>query len=243
MNGKDMNTDSPVKALSRLTGGLAHEIRNPLSTLQVNLELLAEDLRELDPENDAVRRNLKRAEVMRNEITRLSEILDDFLRFVTHHELDLQVRNINEVIAQLIEFYQPQAAGHAVRIMTNFHPHPLTCRVDADLFKQAMLNLFFNAQQAMPEGGDLMIRTQAMGAQARIDVIDTGTGIPTEYVDKVFQVYFSTKKDGTGLGLAMASRIVQEHGGQIRVESEKGKGTSFSITMPLYTSQQEGQTP
>lgn len=231
--------DKPLEQLSRLTGGLAHEIRNPLSTLRVNLQLLAEDLREFGQGNDRLRRSLRRIDAMQNEVGRLDDILNDFIRFVGHHQLDLQVRNINDLIGQLIEFYEPQAASSNVRMMTHLSAEPMPCRIDADLLKQALLNLFINAQQAMPEGGDLMVRTQKIGDRVRIDVSDTGSGIEPAQMRRIFEAYFSTKKGGTGLGLATTERIVTEHGGGVSVESELGKGSNFSIVLPLHRRDEE----
>jgi len=226
--------ENPLEELSQLTGGLAHEIRNPLSTLRVNLKLLAEDLRELDVENDTVRRSLLRIDAMHNEVRRLSNILDDFVRFVAMHQLALATHDLNKVVAQLIEFFEPQAANAKVRIMTHFCSDPLKCRLDANLVKQAFLNLFLNAQQAMPNGGDLMVRTCRAGNQARADISDTGIGIDEANLGRIFDAYFSTKKGGVGLGLAMSRRIIREHAGDIRAESQPGKGSNFSITLPLY---------
>jgi len=236
---QDIQPNNPLEELSQLTGGLAHEIRNPLSTLRVNLQLLAEDLDELDGGNDHVRRSLTRVRTMQNEVSRLREILDDFIRFVGQHKLSLEIRDINRIIEELVEFYEPQAARKKVRLMTRLHEGPLAAPVDADLIKQALLNLFLNAQQAMPEGGDLMVRTQPVGECVRIDVADTGVGIPPEHLEQVFHAYFSTKKNGTGLGLAMTHRIVGEHGGRILVESQPGEGTQFSILLPMDASVRE----
>ncbi|NLX04188.1 MAG: two-component sensor histidine kinase [Phycisphaerae bacterium] len=236
---QDIQPNNPLEELSQLTGGLAHEIRNPLSTLRVNLQLLAEDLDELDGGNDHVRRSLTRVRTMQNEVSRLREILDDFIRFVGQHKLSLEIRDINRIIEELVEFYEPQAARKKVRLMTRLHEGPLAAPVDADLIKQALLNLFLNAQQAMPEGGDLMVRTQPVGECVRIDVADTGVGIPPEHLEQVFHAYFSTKKNGTGLGLAMTRRIVGEHGGRILVESQPGEGTQFSILLPMDASVRE----
>jgi len=233
------SSDNSLAELSELTGGLAHEIRNPLSTLRVNLRLLAEDLEKLEGDSDTVRRSLLRISAMEKEVNRLGEILDDFVRFVGRHELDLQELDVNEAINQVIEFYEPQASSNKVRIMKHLHCGRLVCKLDVDLFKQALLNLFINAQQAMPEGGDLMVRTQRVGCSVRIDVSDTGVGLPAEYRDKVFQAYFSTKKGGMGLGLAMTRRIIGEHGGRIAVDSAPGKGSNFSITLPLDVAGEE----
>lgn len=233
-NGEKTTQLDPIEQLSQLTGGLAHEIRNPLSTLKVNLQLLEEDVREtVAPDDDRGRRSLLRIKRMQDEVNRLRDILDDFLQFVAHHHLDLKAEDINQQIDQLMEFYEPQAAENRVRVLKHFHPGPLICRIDAGLLKQALLNLLINSQQAMPEGGDLMVRTGRSDGLARIEITDTGMGISPEHVSKIFDAYFSAKKGGTGLGLAMTKRIVMEHSGQIAVHSEPGKGTSFIIVLPL----------
>jgi signal transduction histidine kinase len=112
-------------------------------------------------------------------------------------------------------------------------PQDVTASVDPKLVKQAVLNLMINGLQAMPAGGEMILALSNGDGQAVIDVIDTGPGIPPETVEKIFQAYYSTKKGGTGLGLAMAKRIAEEHGGSIQVSSEMGKGSDFSLRLPL----------
>jgi len=223
-----------IEYISQLTGGLAHEIRNPLSTLKVNLQLLAEDIQEMaGREDDNARRSLLRIQRMQDEVNRLRDILDDFIQFVGHHQLNLQPLDLNHQIDQLVDFYEPQAQANSIRVLKQYAPEPLACRIDADLIKQALLNLFINAQQAMPDGGDLMVRTGRSDSQARIEITDTGIGIPPDVRNRIFEAYFSSKKGGTGLGLAMTKRIIEEHKGSIAVHSEPGKGTSFTILLPL----------
>ena len=232
MNHESSINNNPVEVLSQITGGLAHEIRNPLSTLKVNLQLLEEDIKESsNPEDDRVRRTLLRIKRMQDEVNRLRDILDDFMQFVSHHQLELTPCDINHQIEQLIEFYEPQAAASRIRVLKQYCPSPLVCLIDIGLFKQALLNLLINSQQAMPCGGDLMIRTSPCDNCAKIEITDTGVGIPQEHLDKIFLAYFSAKKGGTGLGLAMTKRIVTELSGEITVHSEQGKGTSFIITL------------
>lgn len=234
MDNDRKNSNSSIEYLSQLTGGLAHEIRNPLSTLKVNLQLLSEDVRELgDPEDDRIRRSVLRIGRMQDEVNRLRDILDDFIQFVGHHQLNLQCGDLNQQIDQLIDFYEPQAVANQVRVFKQYTSEPLICSIDRDLVKQAMLNLFINAQQAMPQGGDLMVRTVRNGEWARVEITDTGIGMPAEIQKKIFDAYFSSKKGGTGLGLAMTRRIVEEHHGRIEVHSEPGKGTCFVILLPL----------
>jgi signal transduction histidine kinase len=236
MSKEAKNQYNSIEYISQLSGGLAHEIRNPLSTLKVNLQLLSEDVRELgDSEDDRIRRSVLRIARMQDEVNRLRDILDDFIQFVGHHQLNLQCGDLNQQIDQLIDFYEPQALANQVRMFKQYSPEPLLCMIDQDLIKQALLNLFINAQQAMLEGGDLMVRTSRQGEWARVEITDTGIGMPEEIRSKIFDAYFSSKKGGTGLGLAMTRRIVEEHHGNIEVHSEPGKGTCFVISLPMVT--------
>ncbi|HUT01061.1 MAG TPA: ATP-binding protein [Phycisphaerae bacterium] len=217
--------------LGRLAGGLAHEIKNPLSTININLRLLAEDMaRRGDEEHQ---RWLRRLGSVRKESDRLKTILDDFLRYAGKYELTLAPADLREVVSEVTDFFTPQANDARVVLRSSFPPGPVTCRVDKDLMKQALLNLMINAVQAMSDGGELLIRVAAQRGQGVIEVIDTGPGIPPDVRGRVFDVYYSTKKHGTGLGLPTTRRIVREHGGGIRVESEPGKGTRFVLTLPM----------
>jgi signal transduction histidine kinase len=218
--------------LGSLTGGLAHEIKNPLSTVQLNLQLLREDL---DPANPMYGRLVSRLDTVYRETSRLREILDDFLRYAGRIELDRQPTELNGLLEELVDFFAPQSQAHRVQLRLRKHPAPVVVPVDTRLLKQAVLNLMLNAVQAMPNGGELLLSLAVPpgGRFAAIDVIDTGQGIAPDVVDQVFRAYYTTKKGGTGIGLAMAQRIVDEHGGRISVRSEVGKGTDFSILLPL----------
>ena len=217
--------------LGTLTGGLAHEIKNPLSTVQLNLQLLAEDL---TPDNPAYPRIVNRLNTVQKETSRLRDILDDFLRYAGQLELDRQPTDLNELLEDLVDFFHPQAQLQRVRLRVRPHEGgPLTAPVDAKLIKQAVLNLMLNALQAMPAGGELILGAARQDGQALIDVVDTGKGIPADAVDKIFNAYYTSKKGGTGLGLAMTQRIVKEHGGDLTVKSELGKGTDFTLRLPL----------
>ena len=216
--------------LGTLTGGLAHEIKNPLSTVQLNLQLLAEDV---TPDNPAYPRIVNRLNTVQKETTRLRETLDDFLRYAGKLELDRHPTDLNELLEDLVDFFLPQAQAQRSRIRLRQADRPLIAPVDARLIKQAVLNLMINALQAMPQGGDLILTAAANDGQAQIDIIDTGKGIPAETIDKIFNAYYTSKKGGTGLGLAMTHRIIKEHGGQLTVTSEPGKGSDFTLRLPL----------
>ena len=220
--------------LRQLAGGLAHEIKNPLSTINVNLKLLSEDLGRLT--DDEHRRWLLRLESVQHEADRLKGILDDFLRFAGKHELDLAVMDVRRLAGELVDFFTPQAEAAGV-VMRTALPEEVLCLVDANLIKQALLNLMINAVQAMAGPGELLIRAGRHRDEGVVEIIDTGPGMQTEELAKIFQAYYSTKQGGSGLGLPTTRRIVREHHGTIRVESEPGKGTRFIVALPLAKDQ------
>ena len=217
--------------LSGLIGGLAHELKNPLSTITVNLKLLTEDFQ--NPLSDRERHALVRLDVLTQETHRLTNLLDDVLRFVRRLELHRTRCDVNELMQTMVDFYSPQALATKLTFRHQLHRDPLFCDLDIDLIKQTLLNIFINAQQAMPDGGELIIRTSLDGNAALIDITDTGPGISTDDCQKVFDVSFSTKQGGSGLGLPAAKRIIQAHRGTIEVQTTPGRGTNFRISLPL----------
>lgn len=217
--------------LGILAGGLAHEIKNPLSTLEVNLQLLKEDWQ--NPTTPRETRSLKKIETLLRETRRLGEILEDFLRFAARHEILLADCDLHEVLDEILDFVAPEQARSRITIAREYDRKLPLVSLDRNLFKQAMLNILINARQAMPNGGRLTVRTAREGELARIEVRDTGVGIAEEDLPHIFKVFFSTKKGGTGLGLPTALRIVEEHDGTIDVESEPGAGACFVLRLPL----------
>lgn len=215
--------------LGALTGGLAHEIKNPLSTVQLNLQLLQEDL---DPKDPAYARLVNRLTTVRSETSRLRDILDDFLRYAGRMEVEKQPTDLNNLLEELVDFFAPQAQSHRVQLRLQKVDHPVAAPVDAKLIKQAVLNLMINAVQAMTAGGELILKLSLDLDEVCIDVIDTGPGIAPEALAKIFDAYYTTKRGGTGLGLALARRIADEHGGRLSVTSEVGKGSAFTIALP-----------
>lgn len=245
--GDSSTRDAPLaeqlRELSALTGGLAHEIRNPLSTLKVNLQLLDEDWRQVEssdpaghPEaQDIARRSRTRITTLLKEADRLEQILHDFLQYIGRRDLKCTRTDLNHVVSELADFYRPQAHIGGIELTLRVHDRPLLCDVDVNLLKQALLNLLINAQQAMQHGGHLRLTLSKDDAGfARIDVTDSGSGIPAESRERIFQAYYSTKKGGTGLGLATARRIIREHGGTISVQSEPAGGATFTIRLPMH---------
>jgi signal transduction histidine kinase len=227
--------------ISQLAGGLAHEIRNPLSTLSLNLDLLAEDFQ--NPETSRDRRALQRVDRLRHEVDRLQGIVESFLRFAKVQDLKLQPADLSAIADELRDFYEPQAATNGIVIRTRFAQDLPPVRLDVDLFKQALLNLVLNAQHAMPSGGDLILTTRRDGNWAVLDVIDTGAGMTDQVRERIFDAYFSTRPGGSGLGLPTTRKIVEAHGGAIHVQSEPGKGSQFSVRLPLYDGAHQPQRP
>jgi two-component system sensor histidine kinase HydH len=215
--------------LGELAGGLAHELKNPLSTIKLNLQLLQEDIADV-PNLDTSR---ARVQTLRREVDRLHQTLDSFLKFAGRIELNRQVVRVNAIIRDMIDFFTPQAAASQVRMHASLADDDLPLSLDVNLFKQALLNMMLNAVQAMPSGGDLIIRTAVHNGTLVLDVSDTGVGIPPEQLSRLFEAFHTTKKGGTGLGLATTRRIIEEHGGHISVESQPGRGTNFRLELPL----------
>jgi signal transduction histidine kinase len=227
--------------LGSMSRGLAHEIKNPLSTIGLNAQLLSEGIREVvEAEADRARLT-RRVEALGRETERLKGILEDFLEYAGELKLDRRVQDVRGVVDDLVEFFTPQAHAARVRVRADLAGEALEASVDAGHLKQALLNLMLNAVQAMggvEEGRrELIVRARAHrdedGADCvAVHVIDTGPGIGADALGRVFEPYFTTKATGTGLGLPTARRIVEAHGGRMMVHSEVGKGTDFAVLLP-----------
>jgi signal transduction histidine kinase len=224
-----------------LAGGLAHEIKNPLGTLHLNLQLLQEEWR--GPQTPKEARLAKKIEVLLNETKRLEEALNDFLRFAKGEKLELTECDVNALVDAVATFVEPEATMKSIRLRRTLDPAVPRCLLDGNLVRQALLNLLINAQQALPNGGELMIRTKGERDGAVIEITDTGEGIPPDRLNKIFEAYYSTKKTGSGLGLATTKRIIDAHQGEISVHSEVGRGTCFTVRLPASrTSDQQPVT-
>ena len=220
--------------LAELAGGFIHDIKNHLGTLSLNLQLLAEDFE--NPQNPRERRALDRVNRLSGECQKLADLSNDFLRFARVQELQTQPTPLAEVVGRMIDFLAPTARQRNIAI--EWFPAEGLPQVDLDreMFEQVLLNLMLNAEQAMPDGGTLTLIGRVDGANTAhavcLDVIDTGCGMSSEVLAKVFKPFHTTKKDGNGLGLATARKVVLAHGGTIDVQSEPGRGTKFTIRLP-----------
>ena len=217
--------------IARLARALAHEIKNPLSTIRLNMELLAEDLEGL--ESPAARRASKRVGTVQLECRRLQQLLDDFLQFARSRRVELSPSDLNAELEDLLTFFKPQADGAGVEIIRYLDPELPTVMLDREAFRGALLNLLINAQQAMPDGGQLVVRTSAKGGRVSLELIDTGCGMSDHTASRMFEAFFSTKPGGSGLGLPTTAKIVEAHDGRITVQSDVGHGTHFTIDLPV----------
>ncbi len=222
--------------IARLAGALAHEIRNPLSTIRLNMELLAEDLEAESSQehaSPAQRRAGKRIGLVHSECQRLQDLLDDFLNYAKVRHLHLQPTDLNAEIDEALDFFAPEATEAGVEIVRYLDPDLPSVLLDREAFRGALLNLILNAKQAMPNGGQLVVRTSASGDKVALYLIDTGIGMDESTAAQMFDAFFSTKPGGSGLGLPTTAKIIEAHDGRISVQSSVGRGTQFTVELPV----------
>jgi signal transduction histidine kinase len=216
-----------LTAINSLTGGVAHEIKNPLNSIALRLEMLrsriADELPESEPEFS----------ILSEEVTRLDRVVRTFLDFNRPVELALQDVDVGECAAEILHLLELEAAQKNIRIAFDQPADPVIVNADPDLLRQALMNIAVNAIEAMDKGGSLKIMLERKDETCTVRIQDTGPGIPRNVRDKIFQLYYTTKPKGSGIGLAMTFRAVQLHGGTIEVEGEPGQGTTFRVTLPL----------
>ncbi len=214
--------------MGRLTSQIAHELNNPIYGIMNTLELLKTEI----PPESKRRRIL---ELSLSEIQRLSEMLRNMLSFSKPEEEKRRPINIGDLIEGILMVMEKQMKEFNIRVETSFDPDIPEIMASTNQMRQVMLNLFKNAKEAMPKGGTLFVRTSREGNRVLIRIRDTGTGIPEDIRDKIFDAFFTTKQKvkGVGLGLSVCYGIIKDHGGDIKVESEEGKGTTFALSLPM----------
>jgi signal transduction histidine kinase/HAMP domain-containing protein len=227
-----------LAAIGRLTSGVAHEVKNPINAIVLHLENLRHKLPQLEPD---ARRHI---DVIGSEIHRLDRVVQILVDFTRPVELRLEEMDLRRLLEEVVVLAQPEAERNGVRIERHIARQPLVVKIDVDLFKQALLNVVINGIQAMSQGGILTVLGQREPGEILAEVRDQGTGIPAELRDKIFTLYFTTKKGGSGIGLAMTYRVMQMHHGSIEFHSEPGQGTSFQLRLPAVESRADAaRTP
>lgn len=215
-----------LAAISRLTSGAAHEIKNPLNAIALRLDLLRAKLGA--PEEELA----KELEILSKEVMRLNRVVKTFLDFTRPVEVHFQEADLAALAKEVVDLMTPQARLARIALALEVPPAPARLRADPDMMKQAILNLVTNAMEAMRDGGDLRVKVDRPEGSVVLEIADSGPGIPERLREKIFQVSFTTKSRGSGIGLAMTYRAVQLHNGTIAFTSEEGKGTTFRLLFP-----------
>jgi signal transduction histidine kinase len=225
----ELEVSRRMAAIGRLTAGVGHEVKNPINAIVVHLELLRNKVQAGG--GDA----LRHLDVIQSEIRRLDRVVQTLVDFSRPVELKLTDMDLREVVSSVLALASAELETRGITVESQAPSHAVLCRADADLLKQALLNVVLNGAQAMATGGVLAVRLNDGTRWAAITVRDHGIGIPDEIRSRIFDLYFTTKKEGSGIGLAMTYRIVQMHHGQIDVESKPGSGTTFVLRLPLIS--------
>jgi signal transduction histidine kinase len=227
-----------LASLTTLAAGVAHEIKNPLGAISIHLQLLQKALAKNNNVNNTDNQQNplfdKYFSVLNEEVDRLNRIVVDFLFAVRPMTLELREGDLNQLIAELAFFIKAELEQAGIRLLLELDDKLLPVLFDERFMKQVLLNLIKNAQAAMPKGGLLTIATIGSDSEIRISICDTGIGISPENLKKIFEPYFTTKDNGTGLGLTLVYKIIREHQGDISVDSREGGGTDFEIILPVY---------
>jgi signal transduction histidine kinase len=223
-----------LAALGQLSAGLAHELRNPLGTIRASSEMLTRSLAAENAQNTGNTENEVAREMagfIASEVDRCNSLITRFLQFARPLELQVAPADLSQTLDRSVALAEREAPG--IAFYRNYQPDIAPFPFDAELLERVFYNLLLNAAQASPPGGAVTLKTRAAGTNAEISVIDRGSGIDPAHRDSIFNPFFTTKPAGVGLGLAIVSKIVDEHGGNISVESEPGKGSVFLVTLPM----------
>ena len=232
-NDKPSPTDqlrAQYEELAELAGSLAHEIKNPLSVIHMNIDLLSEDLAEWNaPES---RRSLERVNIVREQCERMQGLLRDFLRYARLRDIDLVSGSLNDQVDTVLRAYSAEAAKRGVEIKRYLDSDLPSIALHSDSLQAALMNLVKNALEATGRGGQLMARTYTTKTSVALDLIDSGRGVDNNTILHMFEPFYTTKEGGSGLGLPTARKIIEAHGGRISVQSETGRGTKFTLEFP-----------
>jgi len=219
-----------LSASGRLTRGVAHEVKNPINAIVLHLHLLQNKLQQMDP---GTRRHV---DIIGNEIHRLDRVVQILVDFTRPRDLKLEEVDLRRLLEDVAALAAPDAAQHGVAIVRDLPKQPLLIKADLDFMKQAILNVVINGIQAMTEGGQLTIAARRDDVMVVTEIRDTGSGIPKDVQEKIFELYFTTKTDGSGIGLAQTYQVMQWHYGTVDFETREGEGTTFRLRMPLAES-------
>jgi two-component system, sporulation sensor kinase E len=225
-----------LASLTTLAAGVAHEIKNPLGSMGIHIQLM----QKLLSGSESVKSGdiSEYLDIVNEEVERLNRIVMDFLFAVRPMDINLAEHDLNALLHEIMDFMKYEIEEAGVELSEDYQvdiPHIL---LDDKFIKQAILNIVKNAINAMPDGGELTISTRYRGDEVLLRIIDTGTGMSDEVLNKIFEPYFTTKEFGSGIGLTIVYKIIKEHRGEISVISQEGKGTTFTLSFPIPPGQQ-----
>ncbi|MFP4483741.1 MAG: two-component system sensor histidine kinase NtrB [Spirochaetota bacterium] len=219
-----------LASLTTLAAGVAHEIKNPLGSIGIHIQLVQKSLQESKIDRDRVQGYI---DVVNEEVSRLNKIVVDFLFAMRPMNVELTEGDLNEVVRGVLDFVQYELETSDIDLSVDLAPSLPKIEVDEKYLKQALMNIIKNAIAAMPEGGTLRVWTERRGDEVQLSIADTGVGMSDEVVEKIFEPYFTTKDFGSGIGLTLVYKVVKEHLGEVSVETEEGKGTTFTLSLPV----------
>jgi len=219
-----------LASLTNLAAGVAHEIKNPLGAISIHLQLMRKSLVKGIGIDSLIDNYFN---ILNEEVDRLNRIVVDFLFAVRPMMLELREADINHLVADIAEFTRAELEQNGIRLFVEPEENLPPVLIDERRMKQVFFNLVKNAQDAMPSGGLLTIATLRSGSEVLINVCDTGIGMSDENLRKIFEPYYTTKENGTGLGLTLVYKIIKEHRGEISVDSQEGEGSEFVISLPV----------
>jgi two-component system, sporulation sensor kinase E len=220
-----------LAALTTLTAGVAHEIKNPLGSIGIHLELMKKEMS--GKQQIETRKVMENLLIIKEEVERLNRIVMDFLFTVRPMNAELSYDDLNRVVQELLELMKPELVEAGITLETELMKPSPQILMDERYMKQAVLNILNNAISAMPGGGKLRVRTEHRRNEVRLNISDSGVGIPEENMEKIFEPYFTTKDFGSGLGLTLVYKIVKEHLGDIEINSKVGEGTTLTLSFPV----------
>jgi signal transduction histidine kinase len=223
-----------LSSLGHLAAGVAHEIRNPLNAISMGLQRLK---REFPPQEASQKGEYASfTELILKEISRVNEIIEQFLTLSRPFQLDMRMSSLEQILKNLITLFQEEASSHSIHLQTEIHPDLPLIKMDPERLTQAFINIMKNGMEAMHQGGILHIATHSYKDHLEVVISDSGSGIPPDQMEKIFNYYYTTKEKGSGLGLSIAHRIIEAHGGQLKMESQVGIGTKVTVTLSLKKS-------